>query len=161
MTRIERLGPDGWERVRDIRLRALADAPDAFLATLDEERAFQPERWVERLEAADAVTFLASDEVADVGIVVGAPYRGAAAAGLFAMWVAPTARRSGVGGRLVAAVVEWARHAGHRRLVLDVADENAAAIRLYESKGFVATGTARTLPPPREHVREHQRELEL
>jgi len=54
-----------------------------------------------------------------------------------------------------------ARGEGRSRIVLDVADGNAAAVRLYESRGFARTGVTGTLPPPREHVLEHQRALEL
>ena len=77
------------------------------------------------------------------------------------MWVAPEARRKGVGGALVDAVIEWARSAGVKRLLLDVADNNAPAIALYIQKGFQPNGEVSTFPPPREHIREHQRELRL
>jgi len=45
------------------------------------------------------------------------------------------------------------------RLLLDVGDYNTSAIALYRSRGFEPTGKVRTLPSPREHVREHQFEL--
>ncbi len=159
---IERMTHDAWERVRAIRLRALADAPGAFAVTLAEDAARPDASWRERLEASDAATFVARADGADVGLVVGASFRGREpAAGLFAMWVAPEARGAGVGALLVDAVVAWARERGHPRLLLEVADENAAAIRLYERKGFAPTGVRGTLPPPREHVTEHERALEL
>jgi len=77
------------------------------------------------------------------------------------MWVAPEVRRRGVGGMLVDAVIEWARSNGVTRLLLDVADNNAPAIELYARKGFEPNGEVGTLPPPREYIREHQRELRL
>lgn len=158
---IERMGTESWERVRAVRLRALRDAPDAFARTLEEEEPQPPEFWRERL-GSQAVTFLASLEDADVGIVVGAPFpERDGAAGLFAMWVAPAARGRGVGDRLVDAVVDWARQAGYGRVVLDVGDANLPAIRLYERKGFEPTGRAGTLPDPRTHLREHERALVL
>ena len=93
---------------------------------------------------------------------MGAPYTDYTdAAGLFGMWVAPEVRGQRVGRALVAAVIAWARGEGYRRVVLDVADANRAAIRLYESCGFVATGETGTLPPPREHITEHRRCLRL
>jgi hypothetical protein len=47
------------------------------------------------------------------------------------------------------------------RLVLDVADLNVAAVALYELKGFRRNGKVGSLPPPRHHIREHQREFLL
>ncbi|MEM9473856.1 MAG: hypothetical protein AAGA71_01085 [Pseudomonadota bacterium] len=37
---LKTLGAGDWARYRDIRLRALADTPNAFARTLSEERAF-------------------------------------------------------------------------------------------------------------------------
>ena len=62
---------------------------------------------------------------------------------------------------LVDAVIEWARSIGVTRLLLDVADHNAPAIELYTRKGFEPNGEVSTMPPPREHIHEHQRELSL
>ena len=160
MPEIERLGTESWERYRAVRLRALADAPDAFWMTSAEEEAFEDERWQERL--ASAATFVVVDVSADVGVVTGAAYEGReGVAGLFGMWVAPGARGTGVADLLVDEVVAWARSAGFERLVLDVADENAVAIRLYERKGFLPTGRTAHMPAPREHILEHERAIEL
>lgn len=159
---ISRMEPDAWERVRTIRLRALADTPDAFGMTLAEELESPPEQWRLRLASRDAATFVATADGRDVGLVVGAGYDGEpGAAGLFAMWVDPAFRGRGVGRALVDAVIDWARQGGFDRVLLDVADGNAAAIGLYERAGFTPTGRVGTLPPPRDHVPEHQRSFRL
>jgi len=46
-------------------------------------------------------------------------------------------------------------------LFLDVSDRNTSAIKLYEKKGFIKTGVKDHLPPPRDHITEHQRKLML
>ena len=84
-----------------------------------------------------------------------------AAAYLISMWVTPDMRGCHVGDLLVSAVIDWARASGFKQLLLDVADTNVAAIRLYERMGFVPSGGVGSLPPPREHIKEHQRVLEL
>ena len=111
----------------------------------------------------DVAEFLATtQEGKSVGIAVGAPRTDDQdTAGLFAMWVAPEARGRKVGTALVNAVVSWARNENYKRIILDVGDENTGAIRLYESCGFIPTGNASTLPPPRQHIREHERSLSL
>jgi RimJ/RimL family protein N-acetyltransferase len=58
----------------------------------------------------------------------------------------------------VGVVIEAARAAGARRLVLDVAEENAAARALYERVGFTPTG--RTWDNP-EHGGVLEREYAL
>jgi GNAT superfamily N-acetyltransferase len=157
--RIHHARIDDAMRVRAVRLRALADAPDAFSTTLEQDRARPDEDWRARLSTDRTATFLATTADGDVGMAVGAPYDGSpGAAGLFGMWVDPRARGGGVGGALVDAVLAWARSRGYRRILLDVGDENAAAIALYARRGFVPNGVTGTLPPPRTHVREHQRE---
>ena len=111
-----------------MRLRALGDAPDAFWTTLAEDQARAPETWRAGLERPSGATFVATRQGADVGLVVGAEYRGRErTAGLFGMWVAPEARRCGVAGPLVEAVEAWARSAGYERIVLQVGNENAVA----------------------------------
>jgi ribosomal protein S18 acetylase RimI-like enzyme len=52
------------------------------------------------------------------------------------LFVAESARGSGLGRALVDAVIEQARARGCRRIELDVNDNNAAALALYRSVGF-------------------------
>ncbi len=162
MSELLRLASGDGARLRAIRLRALQDAPDAFGRTLVEEEPQPPESWEGRLADPRVAHYVVTSGGADLGLVCGAPWRDRPGVlGLFAMWVAPEARGTGAGAQLVEAVIEWARTGGYERVVLDVADENAAAIALYERHGFVTNGTTGTLPPPREHIREHERELWL
>jgi ribosomal protein S18 acetylase RimI-like enzyme len=56
---------------------------------------------------------------------------------LYDLFVAPAARRGGVGRRLMAAAAEEARQRGAVSLTLSTARTNVAAQRLYESLGWV------------------------
>ena len=160
MLRLKQLTTDERPRLRSIRLRALLDSPEAFGSTLEETAARPAESWSKQL--LDLPTFVAINDGLDVGVVRCArDETRVETAWLISMWVAPQARRRGVGGVLVDAVIEWARSNGVTRLLLDVADNNAPAIELYARKGFEPNGEVGTLPPPREYIREHQRELRL
>ncbi len=157
---VERLHPDDWQRLRTLRLRSIADAPDAFASTLAEIEALGESDWRQQLITLATYTAVVAD--ADMGIARGVPdAANPDHAWLVSMWVAPEARGTGTGERLIQAVVAWASEAGYARLLLDVADSNQAAGRLYERMGFRRTGETGRLPPPREHVTEHQRAKEL
>ncbi|MEM9624287.1 MAG: GNAT family N-acetyltransferase [Pseudomonadota bacterium] len=153
---IQRIAPDGWERYRRIRLRALQDAPDAFGTTLQEAASRHEAAWREQLDAL--ATFIAVLDRQDAGTARGAPDTSSPSnAFLIGMWVAPPYRGLGVGVQLIEAVCAWARAEGFSRLTLDVADDNKAAIDLYARMGFAETGERGTLPPPRTHILEHRR----
>src|SRR5437868_3226980 len=160
MFELERLTSEEGPRFRAIRLRALTDAPDAFGSTLEEALRRTADVWAKQV--SELPTIVAVSDGRDVGVVrCERDQTHNETAWLISMWVAPEARRHGVGGALVDAVIDWARSNGVQRLLLDVADHNAPAIALYAAKGFTPNGEVSTLPPPREHIREHQRELRL
>jgi dihydropteroate synthase len=136
---IRRSGPDEWQTWRDLRLRALADAPEAFGQTLASVGSFGEADWRGTVAPrTDAVRFLAFVRDVPMGmcVVVGESL----VADLYAMWVAPEARGLGVAGELLAASAAVARMWGARELRLHVSDPQIAARRLYERHGFVATG---------------------
>jgi len=146
---VREFGPDDWKLFRDIRLRALADAPYAFGSTFDEERA-QPELWWrERLaRGPDVAGFSALETERWIGIArvfVGREEE-PSVANLVSMWVDPAFRGRGVGRALVERVFEWAREHGATRVDLWVTETNEPAIRLYESCGFVRGEGRQPLP---------------
>lgn len=131
------LHADGGELWRQLRLRALADAPDAFADTAAEwhPRGDAERRWRSRL---DDVPFnvVAVRDGAPVGQVSATVLDEHGRSELTSMWVDPAARGCGVGEALVAAVVDWARRTGGSAVVLSVQRSNAPAVRLYARCGF-------------------------
>jgi hypothetical protein len=92
--KVRRLQPGEHELLRTIRLRALADAPDAFGSDYAREEAFTDEIWEGRL-GAEANTSLVceADDGTPIGLAGG--IRDAADRGkgdLVSMWVDPVAR---------------------------------------------------------------------
>ncbi|MPV36966.1 GNAT family N-acetyltransferase [Georgenia subflava] len=138
-------GTEEWRTLRDVRLRALAEAPYAFGSTLDRELAFDREDWVGRLAAGR--TFFARQGDHVVGLA--SYYEEEGREGerqLVSMWVDPAARGSGAAPGLVVAVRSAAAAEGARSLTLFVADGNDRARRLYERLGFRSTGERQSLP---------------
>ncbi len=125
--------------LRELRLASLLDAPDAFGQTHANALEIPDGEWqqVARSSASgDARLWLiCRDGGADVGLVQ-ARRRAPDDCLVFSMWVAPGARRSGVGRLLIDSVAEWASGWGARRLVLWVFGANDGAHHFYNSIGF-------------------------
>lgn len=133
---IRQVQTDDWQRLRDVRLRALADEPYAFLETHAGASAFPEERWRERATPTDrSASFLYEREGSDEGMV-SCFVSDAGDVVLVAMWVAPELRGTGAARELVEAVVDWARAHGRPRVVLSVEGENVRAAVLYEKCAF-------------------------
>ncbi len=149
------LEPDDWERYRDIRLLALRTDPDAFYSTAEDSGKFTEKEWRRRLSEPQCVTMVVTDDAGDdVGLAAALPYDEVDARPgdfqLVAMWVAPSARRSGASKLLLEAAIAHARERSARRLVLWVAWGNLRAEALYQQYGFKRTGETGSFPPPRD-----------
>jgi ribosomal protein S18 acetylase RimI-like enzyme len=145
---VRRARPGDWAIVRDLRLAALADAPDAFAATLAQE-ASQPEaEWRARIGARP--WFLGFRDGQPAGLIAGLPPRPGPdqdqAWHLVSMWVSPHARGGGLAGRLVGAVTEHASRAGAAQVTLWVAVGNGRARAFYRRIGFTPTGRRQIYP---------------
>jgi ribosomal protein S18 acetylase RimI-like enzyme len=148
MIEVRTARPDEWRRVRDLRLRALADSPDAFGSTFERERAHAKREWLHWIsgwERAVNRLVVAVDGDEWIGIAVGSHTGDDERAHLYAMWVDPRARRTGVGRRLVDAVLAWAGAEGATEIELGATATNRAAVEFYEGLGFADTGERRAL----------------
>jgi ribosomal protein S18 acetylase RimI-like enzyme len=135
---------DELDRLKEIRLRALADAPGAFGSRYDEEVPRDPELW--RTWITRGGTFIVEDDRGWHGLVaVFLDENDASLCHLVSMWVAPDHRGRGLGRDLLVAGVDWARAMGAASVRLGVVDGNAIAARLYEQAGFCATGESEPL----------------
>jgi RimJ/RimL family protein N-acetyltransferase len=141
--RIRRAAPSDAGAVSKLA-REVAAEPEGWLLTLGTWRSSSDERRAIRLlrRHPDAALFIAetdegifgrlsitrdqhpsSQHIADIGLMV-----------------AQSHRRHGTGRALLEAAVEWARASGVSKLELHVFPHNEAAIKLYESFGFVREG---------------------
>ena len=138
-----------WEAFRDLRLRALVDAPDAFRTTHDQAALRSDEEWVaitrSTAEHADMVSWIAIANDAHVGQAFSRIEEDEAALGIFGMWVAPEVRGTGVGKGLLEAAESWGRQRGCTTAVLSVTEGNAAAESLYRAAGYRPTGGSEPL----------------
>ena len=155
---------DDWESIRDLRLRALADEPAAFLERLSVAERVDADEWRSRARRnlapgsrqliarlpdgrwiASMTIFTSQGTPAYFGESAGGEPR----ANLVAVWVDPDYRGAevGVADAVLLAQCEWVRdELGLDRIFLHVGDWNARARRFYERHGFRATGVTEKLP---------------
>lgn len=142
------LTPSDVDEYRRVRLRALAEHPEAFRSDAEEEAARPTQWWEERLAprteshgafvgAWTAVRRL----VGTAGLQFETRRKVCHTAAIVGMYVTPEHAGHGIGARLLDACVEVARaEPSVEILYLTVTSTNSAAIRLYERAGFVAYG---------------------
>jgi GNAT superfamily N-acetyltransferase len=110
--RIRLVTREEWQRARELRLRALADAPDAFGSTRERERGLGHSGWIDWIEGWEGATnvmFVAERDEGWIGMALGSRTGDEAEAHLYGMWVEPAWRARGVGAKLVERVLSWAR----------------------------------------------------
>lgn len=143
--RIRRLRAGEGPRLRDVRLRSLADSPDAYGQTAAAAAAEPDALWAEQARTGargQRRTWIVAERLdGDVpGTLVGV------ATGrrrlpdtllVFSVWVAPEVRGTGTGRALIAACEAWGRTWGAQRTLLWVVRGNTAALAFYAALGFL------------------------
>ncbi len=138
-------------RIRALRLEMLADSPLAFLETLAQAAARPHADYRQRIAQVATgdhqAQFVAERDGRLIGNAGGVAWTEDRASTLvFAVYVTPAGRGSGVLELLIEEVATWSRAAGRPRLVLEVVTGNDRAIRAYQRLGFIATGEVNPHP---------------
>lgn len=137
-----------WGDLKRLRIAALTEAPDSFSPTAEEARSHDDAYWQRGAKrAAEAEGFeMFIVRRGGEGMGLASAQRDVAGVGhIGAMWVDPSLRGRGVGARLFDAAVGHLRKLGCDTIELSVTETNAAAIALYQSRGFVLTGESEPL----------------
>ena len=146
--KVRRLLPTNAAAYQRVRLQGLRECPSAFASSHEEEAATSIAVLAERLAAKDDRAlfgaFSTDELVGIVGVRRESMRKLAHKAILWGMYVAPPARRAGVGRQLVAAALAFAGETlGVRQVNLSVNDKNLAAIALYRRLSFEPFGLER------------------
>jgi GNAT superfamily N-acetyltransferase len=145
MVSVRAVADGDWQLMRDVRLAALRDAPDAFGSSYAREATFTEQQWRDRINRRSVTFFAYVTGIAEPAGLAGV-YEEDGLAELVSMWVRPAARGRGVGEALVSAAVDWARDRRLGALYLWVTEANEGARRLYQRCGFTATEETQPLP---------------
>ena len=140
---LRRLASADASLFREIRLEGLERDPDAFSSTFELESA-QPLAFFEQRLGNSAVfgAFRGSDLVGVAGFRVQSGPKHGHKGLLWGMYVRPGARQTGIGRKLVQAVIAHAREQVEL-LQLTVISDNRPARQLYASLGFEEYGIER------------------
>src|SRR5687767_8625053 len=141
-----------WPIYRDLRLRSLADSPNAFGSTLAAEQNLTSEEWTARLATGAS----SSLDLPLIALGHGKPAGLAWAKvdgtdtsliNIYQMWVAPEFRGRGLGSLLLGAAIGWARSRNAHAIHLMVTCGDTPAMRLYNREGFTPIGATEALRP--------------
>jgi GNAT superfamily N-acetyltransferase len=139
-------------RLRELRLRALRDAPLAFASSFEIEAARPESYWTDLADASatgsDRAVFVVTDSRRWLAMAGSHWFdQPAGIAQLWGMWVEPRARGIGLGRLLVDRATSWAAERGADVLRLGVTDRASEIAPFYEHLSFKRTGETKLLPP--------------
>ena len=143
---VRSLQPEDAAEYQALRLRGLTEAPTAFASSYEEEACTPVSEIARRLQATDSGSifgaFVGSKLSGLTGVQRESMRKLSHKAFLWGMYVAPEHRRNGLASLLLEHALPYAwRSLGVVQVNLGVHTENAAAIALYRSFGFVVWGT--------------------
>ena len=139
------LGEDDWQDYRSVRLAALRESPEAFVATVQEDEAFDEELWRDRMRRSARLVAERQGEAVGVVSLGRAASDEGNAGELFGLWVRPEARGLGVATRLVKDSASLAARRGQSHLVYWVGTENGRAVAFASGMGFRPTDYRRPM----------------
>ena len=159
-TTVRVLGEDEWSLYRDVRLRALAESPESFTASVDDESQQDEQFWRDRMTRS--YRLLAEQGQVPVGIVSVGPYeQDPSGQEVFGLYVVPEARGSGVSWRLVEAAAALATSNGCEHLYYWVGTDNGRAVGFAKNFGFSTTGHRRPARPSDLELGEQEVAMEM
>jgi ribosomal protein S18 acetylase RimI-like enzyme len=146
MSTIRVLQEHDWPSLRDVRLTALKDSPEAFLSTYERELAYSESDWRTEFSRGEWTIELSSDEV--IGLLGATREPGASANECYLeyMWVSPLYRNRGVASNLIEHALRRLTASGIDTVLLWTLDVNESARRLYDRLGFLRTLHRQPLP---------------
>ena len=138
--KVELLGPDQWQRLREIRLNSLKDSPDAFGGTFEAESQMEKEEWEVKFTTLDFL-IVSTDQI-DIAIMSVEVLNGdhGAKCWIGGCWSDPRYRGQGALRALFDFLDEQTDLKNWRRQGLGVWADNVDAIAAYKAIGFSEAG---------------------
>ena len=128
-----RVTKDEWEKLKDLRLRALADSPRAFGSTLEGTKDKPEETWLKQIE--NTYTYAIEAEGQFVALAVFRKDDDGVWT-INGVWTDPKFRRRGLSKKLFSEILKQAEELSVKTIELSVNATQSDAIELYKQSGF-------------------------
>jgi RimJ/RimL family protein N-acetyltransferase len=146
MITIRRIRKEECDVYKEIRLRALKEAPYAFLTTYNSAMQRSDDMWRQQVfEAAtganQAIFIVFSEENIPIGLA--ALYRSSTerkSGEMAQVWIAPEYRKREIGTELLGQVIHWGKENEITELEARIMEGNEQAIAFYKKNNFTETG---------------------
>ncbi len=147
---IKTLQSDDWEAMKDLRLKALKENPEAFARTYEEEVVFPDDIWKSRTASAsegkERICYLCFDGNHAVGIAGSSKHKQKAGVSVVnGVWVDPICRGTGAAISLMDSLASWATSIGMQTMEGYVTRNNERALAFYRKYGFEITEVTTSL----------------
>ncbi|MFC0360046.1 GNAT family N-acetyltransferase [Kytococcus schroeteri] len=137
---VRELAADEWEIFKTLRLRALQEDPEAFVASYEEESQHGDEQWQERMSHSTRLVAQRGSELVALASVGDEDTRKDDELGeVYGIWVTPALRGEGVARKLMDHAEQVGRNAGYSHLVYWVGTDNGRAVAFASSIGYRPT----------------------
>lgn len=137
---VRELAADEWEIFKTLRLRALQEDPEAFVASYEEESQHTDEVWQERMSQATRIGAKQGSDWVALASVGDEDTRDDDDLGeVYGIWVTPSLRGEGVARRLMEHAEQVGRNAGYSHLAYWVNTDNGRAVAFASSIGYRPT----------------------
>jgi ribosomal protein S18 acetylase RimI-like enzyme len=137
--KVHKVGVDEWEKLRDIRTRAISDSPQAFGDTIEQTRSRADEEW-KRWTTSNVYAIETNDRfVATVSWIKHPDYGDY----IVGVWTDPDYRGKGLNRMLFEQIFADAKERGVEKITLHVNVEQESALRSYQNLGFEIIGDAK------------------
>lgn len=134
-----------WAQFKAIRLAALTESPDAFVASVEEEEKYGEAFWRERMRRSARFVAERRGDPLGVASLGQAGDEENRVAEIFGLWVRPDARGTGVATKLVEACADQARRDGRSHVAYWVGTDNGRAVAFASGMGFRPTDSRRPM----------------
>ena len=141
MLEIRQIKEDEWQLLKNARLAALEDSPEAFTTTFEQARQRTDAEWQKIASAnskgEESYGAIAIEKSQPVGMAVGLPDKNnPIIAYLVAMWVVSSHRGTDTAASILHQIKSWAAEKGANSLIAGVKPANTRAIQFYKKIGF-------------------------